>query len=641
MLGELDEPPAPADSGAKPAPERKPARAALTLAALGVVFGDIGTSPLYTLKTCFDTAKVQPTVENVLGICSLLLYALIWVVCLKYVTILLRVNHDGEGGILALLALAEPPKIFGVELKASRLVLVAAVGAAMLVGDGFITPAISVLSAVEGLDVATKSAHPFIVPISVGLLIGLFALQQSGTQRVGALFGPVMLVWFVAIGVAGALAIAGHPEVVWVIDPRHAVGFLAHDGIRGFLMFGAVVLAVTGAEALYADLSHFGRVPITFGWYAIVLPALVLNYVGQGALVLGNPAALANPFYGLVNGWLLLPMVALATAATIIASQAVISGVFTLSEQAIALNLCPRFRVFHTSMHLRGQVFVPFVNTTLGIGCVALVLAFRGSDRLAAAYGLSVAGTMLATDVALFVVATRVLKWRRGLALLALVAFGSVDALFFVSGLPKFFEGAWVPIGVSALLVTIAITWLEGRRSLAQSLVEQQEPVEHFLSRHRSVSGVARSTIVFLTGDPSGIPFVSTHHWLHTVIDRQYIILLTLVPANRPYVNPSRRVMIERVSPRFARIAARFGYMERPRIVPVIEACDKLDFDIDSDTTLYVYADPVIVGKADGHGFPKWRRRLFEILQRLSLSLADEMQIKANRRVQLGLEVDL
>jgi KUP system potassium uptake protein len=630
------------DDAAHPGlPAKRAVPGALALAALGVVFGDIGTSPLYTLKTCFDTAAAQPTEENVLGICSLLFYALLWVVCFKYVTVLMRVNHDGEGGILALLALAEPPKIFGARPRASRLVWIVALGAAMLVGDGIITPAISVVSAVEGLDVATKAAHPFIVPICVVLLVALFALQQFGTQKVGAIFGPVMVVWFLAIGAAGLLAIFKHPDVLQVIDPRHAIGFLRRDGLHGFVMFGAVVLAVTGAEALYADMSHFGRMPITIGWYALVLPTLVLNYLGQGALLLGDPKALENPFYGLVNGWMLLPMVALATLATIIASQSVISGVFTLAEQAISLNLSPRFRVLHTSLEQRGQVFVPFVNVLLGLGCIVLVLAFRSSDRLAAAYGLTVAGTMLATDFALYAVTTRVFKWNRAAALALFVALAGVDALFFLGGIPKFFDGAWVPVGLSAILVTVAITWLEGRRSMAQSLVEQQEPVADFLSRHRSTTGTTRSTVVFLTGDPDGVPFVNTHHWLHTIIDRQYIVLMTLIPGNRPYVDPKKRVRIEHLSPRFARISARFGYMERPRIVPVIDACEEHDFDIDSDTTLYVYADPVIVGRDDGKGFPKWRRRLFEILQRLSLSLADEMQIKANRRVELGLEVDV
>ncbi len=330
--------------------------AGLALAALGVVFGDIGTSPLYTLKTCFDSANAAPTVENALGIVSLLVWALFFVVCVKYVTVLMRIDHEGEGGILALLALAEPPKILGAKSKASWLVWVVVIGGAMLIGDGMITPAISVISAVEGIGVATSAAQPFIVPISAGVLIALFSIQWRGTQSVGGIFGPVMILWFLAIGLSGLVAIVVHPAIVAALDPRHALGFAFHHGIFGFLVFGAVVLCVTGAEALYADMSHFGRKPIALAWYAIVLPALLLNYLGQGAMVIGNPKALESPFYALTTGWTLWPMVVLATAATVIASQSLISGAFTLSEQAIALNLSPRLAVLHTSRDQRGQV---------------------------------------------------------------------------------------------------------------------------------------------------------------------------------------------------------------------------------------------------------------------------------------------
>ena len=613
--------------------------AGLAVAALGVVFGDIGTSPLYTLKTCFDSANAAPTVENALGIVSLLVWALVFVVCLKYVTVLLQIDHEGEGGILALLALAEPPKIHGAKSKASWLVWVVVIGGAMLIGDGMITPAISVISAVEGIGVATSAAQPFIVPISAGVLIALFAIQWRGTDSVGRIFGPVMILWFIAIGASGLVAIIAHPTIWAALDPRHAASFVVHHGIFGFLVFGAVVLCVTGAEALYADMSHFGRAPIALAWYALVLPTLLLNYLGQGAVVIGDPKAIASPFYALTTGPMLWPMVALATAATVIASQSLISGAFTLSEQAIALNLSPRLAVMHTARDQRGQVYVPVINMALGAACLALVLAFRSSDRLAAAYGLAVACTMAATDIAFYVVATRVFKWRKRWVTPLVALFLAVDGTFVLAGLPKFFDGAWIPLAISALVVAIAITWLEGRRSVAKVLTEHQVPVAKFLADHPALIGPAEGTMVLLTGDPNGVPFVAQHRWIVPRLDRERIALLTIVSAGRPYVDEHERVTIEHSSDSFARISAAFGYMEQPRIEPIIEACKRRDFDIDSDATTFIYADPVILRKVNG--LPRWQRRLFGFLHRLSKPLAEELRIKPDRRVVLGLEVDV
>jgi len=613
--------------------------AGLALAALGVVFGDIGTSPLYTLKTCFDTASVPPTAANALGIVSLLVWALLFVVCVKYVTVLMRVDHEGEGGILALLALAEPPKIHGVRIKASWLVWVVVIGGAMLIGDGIITPAISVISAVEGIGVATSAAQPFIVPISAGVLIALFAVQWRGTQSVGRVFGPVMVAWFAAIAVSGLTAIVRHPAILAALDPRHALGFAFHHGIYGFLIFGAVVLCVTGAEALYADMSHFGRKPIALAWYGLVLPALLLNYLGQGALVVADPSALASPFYALTPGWMLWPMVVLATAATVIASQSLISGAFTISEQAIALNLSPRLAVLHTSRDQRGQVYVPVINTALGMACLALVLTFRSSDRLAAAYGLAVACTMMATDIAFYVVATRVLNWPKRWVTPLVGVFLALDATFILAGLPKFFDGAWIPLAISVLVTAIAITWLEGRRGVAKVLTEQQMPVAEFLAKHPQLERPAEGTMVLLTGDPDGVPFVRNHRWIVPRLARERVALLTIVSAGRPYVEERERVTIDRPSDGFARIAAKFGYMERPRIGPILEACKKRDFDIDGETTTFIYADPVILRKVKG--LPRWQRRLFGFLHRLSKPLAEELRIKPERRVELGLEVDV
>lgn len=610
----------------------------LAVAALGVVFGDIGTSPLYTIKACFKTANAAPTAENACGIASLLLWSLFFVVSIKYVTVLMRIDHDGEGGILALLARADPPKIFGVPMRPHWLLWVAVVGGAMIIGDGMITPAISVLSAVEGLRVATPAAETFIVPICVGILLGLFAIQWRGTQNVGSMFGPIMTVWFVAIAVSGLRAVAGHPAILSALNPLRAIWFVTHHGIFGFLIFGAIILGMTGAEALYADMSHFGRIPITIAWYVFVFPALILNYVGQAAVVAADPKAIESPFYALTDGWALLPMVALATAATIIASQSLISGAFTLTEQAIALNLCPNMTVLHTSKDQRGQVYVPMVNTLLAMVCILLVVTFRTSDRLAAMYGLAVAATMLATDIIFYVVATRTLRWRPAAAVPLAVAFGLLDATFVLAGLPKFIDGAWVPVLIAAAISLLAVTWLTGRRAVAFELRDQYEPVEKFLSERRALAQRPNGAVVLLTGEAAGVPFVKDRPWLAPVISEDLVILLTVKAVPRPYVPESQRVTIDDVSENFTRIVAVFGYMEQPRLAPILNACGAAHLDIDKDTTSFVYANPVIVGKKSG-GLPPWQRKLFELMRRLSLTLAAQLEIKANRRIELGVEV--
>lgn len=611
-------------------------RAGLAIAALGVVFGDIGTSPLYTLKTCFSSANAAPTMVNAVGIASVLIWTLFFVVCVKYVTVLMRIDHDGEGGILALLARAEPPRLFG--MRPNWIVWVAVAGGAMIIGDGMITPAISVISAVEGIGVATQAAAPLIVPISAGILLGLFAIQWRGTQRVGGIFGPIMMFWFAAIGLSGAIAIAAHPAILAALNPLHGVWFVTHHGIFGFLIFGAIILGMTGAEALYADMSHFGRKPITVAWYTFVFPALILNYVGQAAIIASDPSALASPFYALTPSWTLLPMVALATAATIIASQSLISGAFTLTEQAIALNLSPRMAVKHTSEDERGQVYVPMVNAMLAIVCILLVITFRSSDRLAAMFGLAVSVTMLATDILFYVVARHALKWKRLPAIAAAGAFGLLDVVFVFAGLPKFLDGAWVPLAVSAVLVLVALTWLMGRRAVARELHGHREPVEKFLRTHRPLAHPARGTVVLLSGDPAGVPFVASHHWLGRLMNDETIVLLTVISVPRPYVAAEERVTIERVSTRFIRIHATFGYMEVPRIATILRACELHELELDRDTTSFVYASPVIVERRRD-GLPRWQRKLFELMQGLSRSLAVELEIKANRRIEVGVEV--
>ncbi len=611
----------------------------LAVAALGVVFGDIGTSPLYTIKICFATAQVAPTLQNVLGILSLLLWALAFVVCVKYVGNLMRVDHDGEGGILALLALASPPKSFGMPLRVSWLTIVVVAGAAMLFGDGIITPAISVISAVEGVGVVTKAAQPFIVPVSVGILVALFLIQSRGTEKVGRVFGPVMVLWFVAIGITGAIAIVHVPQVLFALDPRHAVWFVTHHGVFGFLIFGAIVLAMTGVEALYADMSHFGRAPIATAWFVLVFPMLILNYLGQGAILLADRSAFDSPFFALAPGPFLIPMVVLATLATVIASQALISGAFTLTEQAINLNLWPRMTVLHTSSSHEGQVYVPAVNAVLGISCITLVITFKSSDSLAAAFGLAVSATMLATSIAFYEVITKVLKWKLAVAVPLVTSFVLIDGTFFLAGLPKIPQGAWVPLAISVVFMMTALTWLEGRRCISKALLDLQMPLDQYLREATPSEGEAKGTMVFLTGDQHGVPFLGgKHHWIRARADEERVVLLTLIRAARPYVPEAERVKIERVSERLSLVMASFGYMERPSIDPIQQACGGAGLHMDSDDTSFFYADPKLI-RAPENPLPTWQRRYFAALARNARPLPDDLGIRPERRVELGVEV--
>ena len=618
----------------------KPAAYAVSvIAAMGVVFGDIGTSPLYALKVCLTLAGLPPDAPSVLGVCSLVLWALVIVVCLKYVTFIIRVDHEGEGGILALLALAAPPRAVGAVVRAAGVTFIVVVGASMLFGDGIITPAISVISAIEGISVVSPAAQPYVVPISLAIIVALFALQRIGTGRVGSLFGPIMVAWFAVIGVLGAAAIVHHPAVMRALDPRQAIGFATSHGIVGFTILGGVILAVTGVEALYADLSHFGRRPIVTGWYALVFPALVLNYLGQGARILTDPHALENPFYALAPAWALVPMVVLATAATVIASQALISGTFTLIEQAIALNLAPRMLVRHTSHRHKGQVFVPAVNLALAIGCAVLVVTFKSSDRLAAAYGLAVGVTMLCTSLAYFNVIIRVLRWNRVLSAGLVFAFVVVDGSLVAASLPKFADGGYIPVTISAVLALLSFTWLEGRRCLAASLAAQQTPIGTVADNLPAGLG-ERGTMVFLTPDPRGVPFLARHRWIRDRAKEERVVVLNIARASTPYVEQQDRVSVERFSLRLIRVVAQFGYMEAPRIKPIIRSCAAFGLDLEDEQTSFFYADPKISALERG-GMPRWRRGLFVALLRNARPLPDDLAIPAERRIELGVDVAL
>lgn len=616
--------------------------AALALAAVGVVFGDIGTSPLYAFRQCFaGPLHIEPTHDNVLGLLSLVLWSLICIVFVRYIGMVMRVAHDGEGGILALLAFVLPPAKRGVPPKATWLTFLILIGAGMLFGDGVITPAVSVLSSVEGLKVATSAAQPFVVPITVGVLAGLFLLQSRGTHRIGLIFGPVMVVWFLTIAALGGYGIALHPSVLWAINPTYIVLFFAHHGIAGVAVFGAIVLCVSGVEALYADMSHFGRKPIALAWSFLVFPALALNYLGQGGLVLAQPGAIDNPFYGLAPPILLYAVVAVATAATIIASQALISGVFTMTKQAIQLGFIPRFRIVYTSAINKGQVFVPALNAILAILCIALVLGFRSSERLANAYGLAVAVTMVVTSIAYYVVVRERFGWSVLKASVATAPFLLIELLFVGGSLQKILEGGWIPLLISFVVFVIASTWRSGRRAVAISNAEQSIPVERFLADVKGRLGTPyNGTAVFLTADSEDVPFVLRHHWARTHSVDERIVLLSIEPSNDPYVPEDQRVQVDHLSDHLVRVIARFGFMEKLGIAPIVRACVAFGLGLDAADTTYYVAAPVIVPGRRGL-WNAWRRMLYVFLKNNSRPITATLGLPPEQLASLGLEVPM
>jgi KUP system potassium uptake protein len=621
-------------------PERGGTTAALALAAVGIVFGDIGTSPLYAFRQAFIGAlHVEPTHDNVLGLLSLFLWSLILIVFVWYIGTVMRVAHDGEGGILALLAFVLPPVKRGVPPKATWLTFLILLGAGMLFGDGVITPAVSVLSSVEGLNVATSAAQPFIIPITVGILVGLFFLQSRGTQRIGMLFGPVMALWFVTIAALGVYGIAMHPAVLWAINPAYIVTFFAHHGIAGIVVFGAIVLCVSGVEALYADMSHFGRKPIALGWTVLVFPALVLNYFGQGGLVLTDAGAVTNPFYGLAPAFMLYGVVAIATAATIIASQALISGAFTLAKQAIALGFIPRLRIVYTSNLNRGQVFVPALNVLLAIACIALVIGFRTSEHLANAYGLAVAVTMVVTAIAYVVVVREKFGWSFVKAALVTGPFVLIELLFVGGSLQKFREGGWIPVLISLIVLVLASAWRSGRRAVAITYAEQSIPTEQFLADMKGRLGTPfTGTAVFLTADSEDVPFVLRHHLVLTHSVDERIVLLSILPTNDPYVPEADRVEVEHLSESLLRVVARLGFMEKRDIAPIVHACAVRGLQLDSGDTTYYMADPVIVAGRKGLWWAV-RRNLYIFLKRNSRPITMSLGIPPDQLAKLGIEV--
>ncbi|RAU23310.1 potassium transporter Kup [Paramagnetospirillum kuznetsovii] len=615
---------------------------ALSLAAMGVVYGDIGTSPLYTLKECFDPDHGVPlTPENIYGIASLVFWAIIVVVTLKYVLFVMRADNRGEGGILALLALAMRATNAD-RARIGPLVVLGLIGAALFFGDGVITPAISVLSAVEGLEVGTPMFQPYVIPITLAVLIGLFAIQSHGTELVGKLFGPVMVVWFVTIAVLGFIEVAGHPGILTAINPAYGLTFLFTHGWIAFIVLGSVVLAVTGGEALYADMGHFGKLPIQISWFVMVLPALMLSYLGQAALLLDNPEAVKNPFYLLAPDWALYPLVALATLATVIASQAVISGVFSLSRQAVQLGYSPRLDIRHTSDEEEGQIYIARANWGLLIGIVALVVGFKSSTNLAAAYGIAVTGTMATTTVLALVVARHQWKWPAWLCIALGVVFLVVDLAFFGANLLKVANGGWFPLAVGAAMFLAMSTWRRGRVILAKRLAEGAMPLEMFLQQQKQSEHMlrVRGTAIFMTGDTDTVPIALLHNLKHNKALHQRVVFMTVITDDIPRVSARDRVVVEGLAEGFYRITVRYGFFQEPDIPKVLRLCKAFGLEFDMmDTSFFLGRETVIPSVHPE--MAEWRERLYVIMGRNAVSATDFFRIPAGRVVELGIQVQM
>lgn len=612
----------------------------LVITALGVVFGDISTSPLYALRECFSPQHgIAVNHDNVLGLLSLILWSLILIISVKYVTIVLRADNRGEGGVLALSTLLS---------RASRdwrvwgpVSAVGLFGAALFFGDGFITPAISVLSAMEGLSVATPQLSHFVVPGAMAILTLLFLIQKRGTGEMGRMFGPVTLVWLLTLAILGVRWIVTAPSVLLAINPLHAVRFFIDNGVAGFVTLASVFLAITGGEALYADMGHFGRSPIRRGWFWIVLPALVLNYFGQGALLLANPAAIANPFYLLAPGWLLPFLIVLATAATVIASQAVISGVFSVTRQALNLGYLPRLRIEHSSAHEIGQVYVPTVNWVLFLGTMTLVLAYQSSSALAGAYGIAISSTML-IDGILVIMLLRVRQEPfHKLYTAALVFIVAIEVAFFLSNTLKLDDGGWLPVAAAIVVYVLMSTWQEGRRTLNWLIAREQMPVHEFLAIIKEdPPHVVEGTAVYLASEAGGIPRALLNNLRFNRVLHSRNLLLTFVRPEVPYVAPEERIEVQTLAPTLCRVIARYGFMETPNVVVTLKAAEEKGIAYEPEQTVYVVGreNPVF---AAGSGMPLWRKRLFAFMGRNSQLAAIHYGVPTHRLLEVSSLVKL
>ncbi len=641
----------PASTGLRPhtnheTPEGK-RLAVLTLTALGVVYGDIGTSPLYSIKECFSPLYgLTATRDNVFGILSLIVWSLTLVITVKYISFVLRADNGGEGGTFALLALIFPRRNQDRTGTRGRWIIALALcGTALLYGDGIITPAMSVLGAMEGVNVAVPQMSHFIVPITLGILASLFAFQRFGTDTMGKAFGPVMLVWFLSIGAIGALEIARSPSILGAVNPVHAFNFFRAHGTLAFIVLGSVVLVITGGEALYADMGHFGKRPIRYAWLIMVFPMLLLNYFGQGALLVRNPAATENPFFLLTPKPLLIPMLILATLAAIVASQAMISGAFSVTRQGIQLGYIPRLEIRHTSKTEEGQIYIPEVNWFIAVGCLIIVVAFKNTSALGAAYGIAVTGTMLITTILFYVVARLRFRWKAWQALSLTAVFFIVDILFFSANIIKVTQGGWVPLAIGLVLFIMMLTWHRGRRLLNSRLAEGALPLDLFLDgvEKSSVHRVA-GTAVFMTGNDEGVPPVLLHHLKHNKVLHERVLLVSVKTSDVPETAPSDRVRIIPLGQGFWRVVASYGFMQSPNVPQVLEAVDQMGIRCKPMETSYFLGRERLIPSHrrvdEKFRMARWRKVIFAIMARNARSATAFFDIPPNRVVELGTQIE-
>ena len=622
-------------------PLRKQSVAALALGAMGVVYGDIGTSPLYTIHQIFaGSGGVELSHDNIIGVLSVVFWTLMIVVSMKYVALIMRADNHGEGGIMALLALASTA--VGANARLRRLLFIAGVfGAALFYGDGVITPAISVLSAIEGLEVAAPALKSYVVPLAALVLVVLFGMQRKGTAGIGFVFGPIMLAWFAILAVTGLVSITAAPQVLVALNPIRGAEFLLTHGWGAFVALGAIVLAVTGAEALYADMGHFGRGPIRAAWFGLVFPALTINYLGQGALLIADPKAIENPFYRLFPTWLLFPAIGLATIATVIASQAVISGAYSMTKQAIQLGFLPRMHIVYTSAREMGQIYLPSINWILLVLVLAAVVGFGSSTNLASAYGIAVTGTMLITTVLTFWVVRYGWGYNWLLCVLATGFFLMIDLAFFSANTLKIAQGGWFPLVIGAGIFAVMVTWKRGREILLEKLRSQAIPLEPFLKSvvNEGIHRVPR-TAVFLMASPEGVPRALLHNLMHNGVLHERVVFLTVVSEGVPYVPLPGRVLIEALGNEFYRVRVFYGFMDQPDIPAALERCDceGLEFNILA-TSFFVSRETVV--PTEGDGMAHWREELFATMSDISSSVVDYFKIPPNRVIELGTRVEI
>jgi len=627
-----------AATAAAPPTIRQPTRwAALT--ALGIVYGDLGTSPLYTLQTVVQATGGRFTPASALGILSLIIWTLLITVSIKYCVFVMRADNHGEGGILALMSLVGASTFRG---GAKLLTVVGLLGAALLYGDGVITPAISVLSALEGVNVLTAVLKPFVMPMAVGILIALFAAQKFGTERIGRAFGPIMLLWFIVIAGLGLAGIVRNPSVLAAIDPRHAVGFLTHSGNVGFLVLGGVFLCITGAEALYADMGHLGRGPIKLSWYSIVLPALLLSYAGQTGLLIENGTVGGNPFFQLAPTWAVYPLVVLATIATIVASQAIITGSFSMTRQAMQLDWLPGVNIRQTSDRVYGQIYVPAVNWLMMVATVGITIAFQSSAKLAGAYGTAVSTTMLLTTFLLYTAMRKFWRWSLAVSILIAGVFLVVDMSFFCANLLKIAEGGWLPLTLGALVFFIMFTWRSGINSIHKSLAQMPETSQHFLDELQA-NRIPRvpGTAVFLTRTTQQVPLLLTDYVKHTGALHESVVTLTVVFEETPRVVPAERCSVEKIATGIWHVAMRFGFVEIPDLCAALHDVPDLDPSIDLENAVYFGARDQVVNRSAMSLMPSWRVPLFAFLYRNAVKAVDRFNLPSQRVVEIGRQIEV